>query len=229
MNNKYFSRQSTLIDPEALNKKVTIIGVGGIGSWTTLALAKLGIRYFNLYDMDSVGEENIASQVYDYRHTDMPKVLALKSIIERQGEDWNTEEPAIKTFVEDVTKISSLEDSDIIISAVDSLEVRQKIWKNFVAFSSASLYIDGRMGGEYIRIFAINLMDQQLMDRYEDTVMNPQSKPADIPCSERAIVYNTQVNGAMVASLVKKYLAGQSYPNQLVFDLDAYTIKALAL
>ncbi len=227
MNLKYFSRQSTLIDPSLLSKRVAILGVGGIGSWTAMALAKLGIRNFDLWDLDKVGEENIASQVYDYRHVDMPKVRALVNVLEKQGEDWD--DLSIITHEQDILEADSLNDPDIIILAVDSLEARKAIWKKHIVYTPADLFIDGRMGGEYMRIFAVDLTNAELMDRYENSLLNAESKPADIPCSERAIVYNTQMIGGFIASLVKKHLVGQSYPNQLIFDLENYNLKALSL
>ena len=40
--NRKYSRQLDLVMPSDLNFPILIVGAGGIGSWATLALAKMG-------------------------------------------------------------------------------------------------------------------------------------------------------------------------------------------
>ena len=54
--------------------EVTIVGVGGIGAVSALCLAKMGVKYMNLYDDDVVGTENIATQLLGVSGVGKPKV-----------------------------------------------------------------------------------------------------------------------------------------------------------
>ena len=46
------------------NKEVHIIGVGAVGSFIALTLAKLGLQKLTIWDFDTVEETNVANQVY---------------------------------------------------------------------------------------------------------------------------------------------------------------------
>ena len=61
MSNPY-ERQKDIITPEELKRTINIVGLGGIGSWTSLYLAKMGCQHLVLIDPDTVEEHNLASQ-----------------------------------------------------------------------------------------------------------------------------------------------------------------------
>ena len=57
-----YQRIRKLIDIELLKKKtITIVGLGSLGSFTALLLAKNGVN-LNLIDFDKVSIENLSSQ-----------------------------------------------------------------------------------------------------------------------------------------------------------------------
>ena len=62
--NEHLIRQFDLIPEDVLGEPITIIGVGAIGSWTTLALAKMGFQNLTVFDDDKVSIENMNSQFY---------------------------------------------------------------------------------------------------------------------------------------------------------------------
>ena len=66
---KVFTRQTGILHPEiAAKTRVCIVGCGGIGSWTALFLAKLGIAGFELYDEDLVELHNLPNQLFRHKH-----------------------------------------------------------------------------------------------------------------------------------------------------------------
>ena len=76
------SRQSKLVSKEAIeNFTIKVFGVGSVGSHVVKTLAKTGFKNIEIYDMDTVEEENIAAQAFDYRHIKKSKVEALKEIV----------------------------------------------------------------------------------------------------------------------------------------------------
>ncbi|WP_019916449.1 ThiF family adenylyltransferase [Methyloversatilis discipulorum] len=57
---------------------ITIVGVGGVGSWTTEAIARHGIQNINIIDLDNVAESNINRQLQALQSTlGMAKVDAI--------------------------------------------------------------------------------------------------------------------------------------------------------
>ena len=70
-------------NPAKLNNyEIHVIGVGAVGSYIALTLAKLGIKKLYIWDFDTVEEHNITNQVYNYNDLGKPKTLALKSHLE---------------------------------------------------------------------------------------------------------------------------------------------------
>ena len=64
MDSTYFLRQLDIADPSKFkDKPVTVIGAGGIGAATAVALAKTGFENITVYDFDTLEEHNIPSQL----------------------------------------------------------------------------------------------------------------------------------------------------------------------
>ena len=60
MNSIYFLRQLDIADPcQFKDKPITVIGAGGIGAATVVALAKTGFENITVYDFDKVEEHNL--------------------------------------------------------------------------------------------------------------------------------------------------------------------------
>jgi len=192
---------------------IEIIGAGGIGSWATLALTKMGCKNIKIRDHDKVEIHNTASQLFGENSVGESKVAALtKYILDLTGEailvseyEWK---PVGVPFI-----------GPIVISAVDSIETRIEIWKQILESPGVELYIDGRMAGDLIRIYSIPLhsgpKDWDPMIEYAKTLV--PVKPG--PCTARAVVYNTFVCGGFIANLVKKYAKEEEVPFEVSFDL----------
>src|SRR5260221_11748263 len=80
---KIFQRQTDLVRPAELMFPITIIGVGGIGSMTTFALAKMGALSLTTVDFDKVEEHNTPSQLYTMDDVGTHKVTALQATINK--------------------------------------------------------------------------------------------------------------------------------------------------
>lgn len=218
--NKIFSRQLDLVKPSELDFPIWVIGAGGIGSWTTLALAKMGCPNLTVIDFDLVEEHNVPSQIYTPDQVKQPKVLALKDLVkqltgteiipvQQKFQDWYQHENA----------------PAVIICAVDSLETRKEIWQlittNFpIKFD---LFIDCRMGGELLRILTASPLNVYTLNQYAQS-LNSETPVSQEPCTGRSIVYNTFVCGGIVASLIKKYAKKEVVQGSIVVDLIATQI-----
>ena len=146
----YF-RQMDLVDQEALDIPMVVIGCGGIGSLTTLALAKMGCHNLTVYDDDTIEPHNLPNQVYRMEDTGKKKVDAIGDILHSYTGARITVRPE---------RIAGQKLRGVVISGVDTMADRVRIWLDSVKLNPAvPLYIDARMGGEVTRIYSVRPVD----------------------------------------------------------------------
>lgn len=193
-----------------------MIGAGSVGSFLTLTLAKMGIRKIKVYDDDIIEPHNIPNQFYPLGLSTQPKSEVLRAVVSIFTEK------EIKTYSK---KYTAYLPSHIIISAVDSIEARRKIWKivkpHMFKKRGTALYIDTRMGGEYMRVFTISKKAD--IKGYEKSL---EKEGVHIPCTARTIVYNVVTMAGIVAYIVKAFLTKRSrFPQQIVFDMATLNME----
>ena len=128
--NQYFNRQIQLWGEETQNslqnKKIAIIGCGGLGCSLGVALGASGIGQIDLVDFDEVGVHNIHRQIaFKVGDEGKAKCDVLKELIISRC-------PYVKvnTYESDFETFSNTNDCyDLIIDATDNLPVRATIDK----------------------------------------------------------------------------------------------------
>jgi len=103
---------------------VTVIGIGGVGSWSAEALARTAIGRLTVIDMDHVAESNINRQLHALTETlGMAKVQVMAERIRQINPACRVD--AIEDFLS-VSNIGTLlaEHGDIIIDCVDNFRVK---------------------------------------------------------------------------------------------------------
>lgn len=119
------SRTESLLgkeDVERISKKhVTIVGVGGVGGYATVMLARAGVENLTIIDFDAVSSSNVNRQIVAYQSTvGRKKVDVLKEMLLDINPNIN-----IQAFDERLTNknISNLiTQTDIVIDAIDSVK-----------------------------------------------------------------------------------------------------------
>jgi len=203
-----FHRQLDLVRPDALNMPITVVGAGGIGSFTVLALAKMGCTNLWVYDFDTVENHNLPNQLYREADIGRPKVEALRDMVQEfTGCEVNA--------ISERTDGKGL--SGIVVFAVDSMDERLKLWEGVKYNPRVPMLIDGRMGAEVMRVFSINPIDPDDVRHYESELY-PSSEAFAAPCTSRAIIYTAFSVAALIAGQVKKHAAGQPYSRDITFD-----------
>ncbi len=126
--NSYFNRQIQLwgqkTQESLQNKKIAIIGCGGLGCSLGIALGASGIGCIDLVDFDEVGVHNIHRQI-GFRVGDegRNKAEVLKQLIEDRCPYVE-----VNSFDIDFNTFSATNDYyDLIIDATDNLHTREKI------------------------------------------------------------------------------------------------------
>lgn len=202
MRNEHLTRQSDLIPEAVLGEQITIIGAGAIGSWTTLALAKMGFANLTVYDQDLVSIENMSCQMYPRGAIGQAKTGALGDLI----------------FTFTGVRIHEYPISyekgrfpGIVISAVDSMEVRRLIWEQHKhkSFGTRAI-IDPRMGAEQALLYVMNPMDERDIASYEKSLYG-DSDAVQETCTAKATIYTANMLSGLVCKAVKDLVTRPDY------------------
>ncbi len=206
-----FWRQQDIVSSAALAKlRIIGIGAGGIGSHTYRALVKMGVEHLTVYDPDTVELHNLPSQNYRLCDIGKPKVIALAEIIQE-------ETGVVITAIAERFSQQDLPPA-IIISAVDSMATRKEIWSRVKYKPSVPFYIEGRMGAQTARIYTFNPCLPQIVSWYEKHMLYSDQEAAELPCTARAIIYNTNMIAAFISHQVAQFSQGKTSPWETVFD-----------
>jgi len=122
---KTFQRTEILYGPLSLEKffnaRVTIIGLGAVGSFAAEALARIGVSNFKLVDFDIVEESNINRQLFALHSTISKKKcdIAKERILDINPK---AKVESINLFVEKDNLAPITKDTDVIVDAIDSLK-----------------------------------------------------------------------------------------------------------
>lgn len=212
-----FWRQLDIINPAILARMdVSMIGVGGLGSPTAMALSKMGIKNFTIYDHDTVEEHNVPNQMYTLHDIGRPKVEAIGDVISAMGGTPNLN---FEAFDNQALK-------GVVIVTVDSMAARKLVWDSVKFSPLVPLLIDARMGAEEGRIFTANPADLDDIKRYESYLYTDE-EAVDLPCTAQSIIYNTFAVASWVCRLVKAYAADEQLPKELILDSIQYAVYRL--
>lgn len=205
-----FTRQLGIIDPIRL-PPVILIGAGGIGSPTALALCKMGIPYLDIFDNDVVEPHNQPTTLYRHNQMMSKKVDAIKEILMEQTV---TE---VGAWPIKVGKRHAL--SGVVVSGVDSMSARTAILEAVLASKEdVVLYLEARMAGEVGIIHSLDPKNEEEVEQYRshlfsDAEADPQT------CTERGIIYNVFVIAGLITALVKRFAMNQPIPIETDIDL----------
>ena len=199
-----FYRQQGIAPRELVkDSHVTIIGTGAVGSFTALTLAKMGIGTLELYDSDKVEEHNLPIQFFPNDAMGKPKVEALKAELERLTE--------IKVIAHNEDFTDQAVQSGIVISAVDSIKARKKIWRSLKTVAQRAkipYYIDTRMGAQVGKVYTVDMSDETARVRYGQTFPDPKNVLQEA-CTARGIIYTVVGMASDAAVVVKRILVDE--------------------
>lgn len=208
MRNNRFDRQADIISQEQLNIPITIVGAGGIGSWTALALAKMGCQRIKIYDFDTVENHNVASQFFKPSQLNLLKIKALeKSIKEQTG-------IKIFTYNQNIEEVD-IPEKELLIITLDTMEGRAKIAEKY---KEKNIYIiDGRMGGLQMEIYNMPASN------YPKTIVPIEDVEHDI-CTARAIAFNCMFIAGLIGNLVRQYIRKEIEPGSLIYLFESNSL-----
>lgn len=209
--NQHLTRQLDLIPVEILDTPINIIGAGAIGSFTALALAKMGFNNITAIDFDHIDVENMNCQFYRFKDIGKAKVDALKELIEDfTGIEINA--------INDTWNGAILE--GITICAVDNMKVRKQIFDahNRKAFRTQAI-IDPRMGAETAMMFAYSPVQPKELEEYSSSLYSDEDAVQE-RCTAKSTMYTACMLSGLVAKTVKNILCKEESSKNLVWDIN---------
>lgn len=213
----HLTRQLDIIPPEVLGERINIVGVGAIGSWTALSLAKMGFANIHVWDHDTIEVENLSSQFF--RHSDIgkPKAVALQSLVQ----DFANVQIAVNQKKFDAGQLPG-----IVISAVDSMAARRLVWDQHrgVAVNTKAI-IDPRMGAETALMYVMNPMDAKDQQSYEASLYSDENAVQE-RCTAKATIYTANMLAGYVCKAVKDIVTGGNYPRSTMWSIKHDDFKA---
>jgi len=221
-----YDRQLDIFDPNKSENQWTIVvvGAGTIGSWVTLGLTKLGLQNVSVVDDDTIEVHNISNQLYGASQRSLFKVTALNY------ECSHLSHISISVFIGkfpipgDIFKERPL----IIISAVDSMNSRRAMWEWInQQVPQVDYFIDGRMGGQVIKVYSLNPSNIGDSRKYNDTlhsdtsnVQNQEARDAgDVPCTARSIIDVSFIIAGLIVNHTRKAIMHQPMKFEIIADL----------
>ena len=217
---------------------VSIIGLGGIGSWLALLLSRLKVRAMYCKDMDKVEAVNLAGQLYQSNDVGSNKTEAVRNLINRFNDRrpsmyMDTTEFTVDSHIPTISYNTSVHN---VMLGLDSITARQTVynyWKRATMYDSNEyILIDGRLTADKWQIFAIPSKDQKRMEVYEKEWLFPQSEAQHLPCSFKQTTYMAAMIASYMCNLFVNFIAEStkpivpySIPFMTEFDAQTFEMK----
>lgn len=173
-------------------RSIVLGGVGGIGSWLSLFLARANPKNLSMFDDDNVDIGNLGGQFFANSQIGEHKVLAAQQAIEGFT-DMGTGKTIMnlryeKGGLSDVP----LRDLGAVFVGFDNMKARAEMFYDWEDICDRlfprenSIFIDGRMLAEGYQIFAIGQHDRDARILYKEIFLKNDSEIEDLPCTLRA-------------------------------------------
>ena len=217
MNTEQYNRFNDLPwNKEALD--VVVGGAGGIGSWLTLFLSRIGHNIY-LFDHDKVEEVNIGGQFYSKDNIDKYK----------SRECYNNVLKFSNKYINPCLKYTD-QYMPIMFSCFDNMEARKSMFNVWSSEPDRQIFIDGRMLAEQMQIFTLTSDDEENIEKYRDEYLFDDSEVEDQPCSARATSHCGAMIASYMTSIFTNYLSNKyqgfdirNVPFSLKIDLPILT------
>lgn len=212
-----YLRQRGIFDPAAHEgAAVTFVGVGGIGSFASRAVAKLGIPNITLIDPDIVEPHNLPSQMFDTTQAyDLKVIAATTNIMVESPEcnlNWHAARITEDGWTSDDEGLPAAKPNGLVVSGLDSMKARHDLWHQCLRMNPLTkLYIDGRLDGQTLVIYAVKPWDLTDIEQYEATLLSDDEVGAG-SCTERAIIDVGFMMASLISRMVRLHYSGEDVP-----------------
>ncbi len=207
----YSLRQEAILNPTEIAWPVHIVGLGAVGSYTALLLAKLGAHNLHIYDHDRVAPENVGNQLYGPGDVGQPKAAALSMLVESLAGFRPTSH---------VDRVRSRRFEGLVILTVDSMSDRRAIFEESLrGHAGVRQVLDVRLGflsdadrTELGLLLTFRPSDPVQSEDYARSLYDDASTlPLD--CRAAGIAYASALAAAYIARRVKQIVCAETFAN----------------
>lgn len=213
-----YERQLGFFDPEQHRAATaTLVGCGGVGSFSAIALSKLGIPSLTLIDFDEVEAHNIPNQFFEVEQIGSKKCEALAALCERFG---NTDCHTVDTKIE---KDDGSKWMSPVVLGLDSMDAREAAWSTIKRSPYVPVMIDVRLSGQSIVMYSVDPCSSEDIKQYENT-LHADDEANEQACTERGVIDVGFQVGSLVSRMVRKHYASQELPKITMFEQGSLSV-----
>ena len=189
----------------SLKRPVMVLGAGGISSWLSLGLARIGCE-LHVYDHDSVEALNQGGQMYKKQDIGVNKAEAIKNNLENFSPDTIT-----YTYGKyDKDSMSN----DIVLCGFDNMTARKLAFDKWVDYintedidKSKCYFSDGRLTANLIQIYCIPGDRQDLIDKYRSDALFTEESAQVLDCTFKQTSHVAMMIGGFMTSFFTNWLS----------------------
>lgn len=200
---------------------VTIVGVGGIGSFTAMALAKLGVPKLTLVDFDEVEAHNLPNQMFMPTHLGVEKVEAMEHFIDITNPDVEVER-IVGPLGDGIT--TGTRPAGVIVSGLDSMAARADLWGQLKYETAVPLYLDARLAGQQVILYGACPSQYDDIQGYEAT-LHSDEEGLDTACTARAVIDVGFAVASLITRAVRRHYAGLPVERVAWLDQESLVIR----
>jgi hypothetical protein len=186
-------------------KEITVVGTGGIGSWTVFNLSRIGHSLI-LCDNDRCDATNVTGgQMFRNSDIGTEKVFAIQKIVREFG-CTNQIDAISELFSEDIGC------TPITITGLDNMKARKQVfesWENLLNNSEDKenfLFIDGRLTMELNETFAIRGDIPEQIENYKTNWLFDDSEVEDLACTAKQTTFMAMNIASLITASVCNFL-----------------------
>lgn len=210
---KAFARGIDLNHP-VVRAPITLVGLGGIGSWVAECLMRMGAERVHVIDPDAVEEVNLGPQCYARGDLGVAKVEATIARAADLGLQWTGERMAVGAS----TDLAAPGEGRIIVSGVDSMRARSDIWRAVrEAGGGVAHYFDGRVSRDSWEVHSVRTGVHADRERYRHSLYSSREVPPE-PCTARMTAFVGLAIGGYIGNAVRNVCQGKSPMSKWEWD-----------
>lgn len=186
-------------------KQITIGGAGGIGSWTSLILARQG-HSLHIHDFDTIEKHNLGGQLFGENNIGNTKIGGIVKILK----EFSPENNHIHGYNHKITEKSSGVVAPITISCFDNMETRKILFEAwYKAYKDNNevlcVFIDGRLLAEEFQVYVVKNNEEDY-EKYSKTIFDDNSIP-DEDCTTKSTTHCSIMIASFISSLLNNTIS----------------------
>ena len=207
-----FLRNKDLIPLESLST-ISVIGLGGIGSFLIQGLAMMGWHKVIGYDSDVIEDHNLSTTCYPLDETGNAKKDSAQGLFQRYSEDWQEFVPKDNFTPDD--KVTPK-----MVVCTDDMESRRMVYNKWSQQANPHFFIDMRMGATSVELVTVTFGNDNYLETWVPTHTIP---PA--PCSMKHTVFATNHIVSLGLAQIYNIVANLAYYDYIWTSLNPNMVE----